>query len=174
MEIITRAPTDTLVAMKQKEVDATLIPEPWGTQMENKGVGTILLDWDKIPPHNGDYPLTILVASDDFLNNHKEMAKQAVEANIEAIEFIKQNPDKSYELINNQLKKLSGKGLEQDLIKAAISRLHLTPDVSKNVLEEMAQVSIENGFIKNVKPAELDLSKFIDTSLLEEVKKEKK
>jgi NitT/TauT family transport system substrate-binding protein len=44
VEIIARAPADTLVAMKQKEVDATLIPEPWGTQMENEGVGTILLD----------------------------------------------------------------------------------------------------------------------------------
>lgn len=174
VELIARAPADTRIAMKQKEVDATLISEPWATQMEKEGVGTILLDWDKIPPRNGDYPLTILVASDDFLKHHKEMAKQAIEANIEAIEFIKQNPDKSYELINNQLKKLSGVGLETELIKAAISRLHLTPDISKDVLEEMAQVSIENGFIKNVKSGELDLSKFVDTSLLEEVKKEKK
>ncbi|MEY9095332.1 ABC transporter substrate-binding protein [Paenibacillus sp. RC84] len=174
VEIIARAPADTLVAMRQKEVDATLIPEPWGTQMEKEGIGQILVDWDKIPPNNGNYPLTILVASDKFLKDHRDMAKGAIQANIDAINFIKSSPDKSYDLINNQLKKLSGKGLDNELIKAALSRLNLTPDVSKEAIEEMAKVSIDAGFIKNVKKEELDLSKFLDLSLLDEVKKEKK
>ncbi|WP_068777015.1 ABC transporter substrate-binding protein [Paenibacillus sp. FJAT-26967] len=174
VQIIARAPSDTLIAMRQKEIDATLIPEPWGTQMEKEGTGKILVDWDKIPPNNGNYPLTILVASDNFLKDHRDMAKGAIQANIDAIEFIKANPDKSYDLINKQLKQLSGKGLDNELIKAALSRLNLTPDVSKEAIEEMAKVSIDAGFIKNVKKEELDLSKFLDLTLLDEVKKEKK
>ncbi|ULL17473.1 aliphatic sulfonate ABC transporter substrate-binding protein [Paenibacillus sp. H1-7] len=170
VNIIARAPADTLIAMRQKEIDATLIPEPWGTQMEQEGIGKIIVDWNKIPPNNGNYPLTILVASDKFLTEHRDMAKQAIKANAEAIDFIKKNPDQSYELINNRLKALSGKGMDLALIKAALSRLNLTTDVSKEAIEEMAKVSIDAGYIKEVKKEQLDLSKFVDLSLLEEVK----
>ncbi|MCR8643569.1 ABC transporter substrate-binding protein [Paenibacillus sp. N1-5-1-14] len=170
VQIIARAPAETLVALRQKEVDATLIPEPWGTQIEEQGVGKVLVGWDKIPPNNGNYPLTILVASDKFLAEHRDLAKAAVKANSDAIQFIKTNEEKSYELINNQLKKLSGKGMDNKLIKAALAHLNLTTDVSRPVLEEMAKVSIDAGYIKDVKADQLDLSKFLDLSLLEEVK----
>lgn len=173
VNLIARAPADTLIAMRQKEVDATLIPEPWGTQMEQEGIGKIIVDWDKIPPNNGNYPLTLLVASDKFLKEHRDMAKGAIKANADAIDFIKKNPDKSYELINNRLKALSGKGMDIALIKAAISRLNLTTDVNKEAIEEMAKVSIDAGYIKDVKKEELDLSKFLDLSLLDEVKQGK-
>ncbi|MUG73085.1 ABC transporter substrate-binding protein [Paenibacillus validus] len=170
VQIIARAPADTLIAMRQKEIDATLIPEPWGTQMEQEGIGKVIVPWDQIPPNKGNYPLTILVASDKFLKEHRETAKQAVKANADAIEFIKTNPDQAYELINNRLKALSGKGMDINLIKAAISHLSLTTDVSKEAIEEMAKVSIDAGYIKDVKKEELDLSQFVDLSLLNEVK----
>jgi NitT/TauT family transport system substrate-binding protein len=170
VNIIARAPADTMVAMRQKEIDATLVPEPWGTQMEQEGVGKIIVDWDKIPPNNGNYPLTLLAVSDKFLKDHREMAKQAVKANADAVDFIKKNPDKSYEIINNRLKSLSGKGMEINLIKASVSRFSLTTDVSKEAIEEMAKVSIDAGYIKDIKKEELDLSKFLDLSLLTEVK----
>jgi NitT/TauT family transport system substrate-binding protein len=169
-QIIARAPADTLVALRQNEVDATLIPEPWGTQIESQGIGKVLVPWDKIPPNNGDYPLTILVASDKFLTEHKDLAKAAIKSNIEGIDFIKSNPDKAYELINKQLSTLSGKGMDIPLIKAAISHLKLTADINKAAIEEMAKVSIDAGYIKDVKVEQLDLSKFVDTSLLDEVK----
>jgi NitT/TauT family transport system substrate-binding protein len=170
VQIIARAPADTLIAMRQKEIDATLVPEPWGTQMEQEGIGKIIVDWDKIPPNNGNYPLTLLAASDKFLKEHRDMVKQAIQANADAVDFIKKNPDKSYELINNRLKALSGKGMEINLIKAAIGRLNLTTDVNKAAIEEMAKVSIDAGYIKDIKKEELDLSKFLDLTLLDEVK----
>lgn len=173
VQIIARAPADTLIAMRQKEVDATLIPEPWGTQMEQEGIGKVIVPWDQVPPNKGNYPLTLLAASDKFLKENKDLAKAAIKANAEAVEYIKKNPDKSYELINNRLKALSGKGMDIALIKAAISHLNLTTDISKEAVEEMARVSIDAGYIKDVKKEELDLSKFIDLTLLNEVKQGK-
>lgn len=170
VQLIAIAPADTLVAFRQKQVDATLIPEPWGTQIEQEGIGTTLVPWDKVPPNNGDYPLVILTASDKFLKDHRDLAKGAIKANLDAIDFITKNPDQAYPLINNQLQKLSGKGMDLALIKAAISHLKLTGDVSKGAIEELAKVSIDAGYIKDIKKEELDLSKFLDLSLLDEVK----
>ncbi|MBP1995023.1 ABC transporter substrate-binding protein [Paenibacillus eucommiae] len=173
VQILAAAPADTLTAFRQKEIDATLIPEPWGTQIENQGVGKILLDWDKIPPNNGNYPLVILVASDAFIKDHRDIVKGAIKANLDAIDFIQKNPDESYTLIDNRLKELSGKGMDLDLIKAAISRLSLTSDVSKEAIEEMAKVSIDAGYIKGIEKDKLDLTDFLDLSLLDEVKQGK-
>ncbi|MDU0204834.1 ABC transporter substrate-binding protein [Paenibacillus sp. MAH-36] len=172
VQIVTRAPADTLVAMRQKEVDATLIAEPWGTQIIQEGTGTILVDWNKIPPKDGNYPLTILVASDTFLKDHRDLAKKAVKANKQAIDFIQKNPDKAYGLISDELKQLAGKGMEPALIKAAIDHLKLTQDITIEDINEQAKASFDAGYLK-VKAEELDFSKFLDLSLLNETKKEK-
>lgn len=170
VQIIARAPADTLIAMRQKEVDATLVPEPWGTQMTQEGVAAILVDWDKIPPNNGNYPLTLMAASDDFLKKYPNAVKGAIKANLDAIDFIKKNPDQSYDLINKELQQLSGKGMDLALIKAAVSKFSVTSDVDVKAIEEMAKVSIDAGYIKDVKKEELDLSKFVDLTLLNDVK----
>lgn len=174
VQIITRAPADTLVAIRQKEVDATLIPEPWGTQMVEEGTGEVLVDWDKIPPNDGNYPLTILTASDKFLKDHRDLAEGAIKANEEGIDFIKQHPDESYAIISDELKELSGKGMDAKLIKAAIDHLNLTEDVDLDVIKTMAKVSFDAGYIKGIKDySQVDLSKFFDPSVLEDVKKSK-
>ncbi|RED60251.1 ABC transporter substrate-binding protein [Cohnella lupini] len=172
-EIITRAPADTLVAMRQKEIDAALVPEPWGTQMVQEGTAQILVDWDKIPPNNGDYPLTLMAANDKFIKDHRDLAKAAIEANLEAIRFIQDDPTKSYELVSNELKELTGKGMDTDLIKSALDHLKLTHEVDADAINLMAKVSFDAGYIKDVKEEELDLSPMLDLSLLEEVTQNK-
>ena len=104
------------MAIRQKEVDATLIQNLGGHKSFKKS-GTILVDWNKIPPKDGNYPLTILVASDKFLKEHRDLAKKAVKANKQAIDFIQQNPSKAYGLISDELKQLTGKGMDPALIK---------------------------------------------------------
>ncbi|OKP98080.1 ABC transporter substrate-binding protein [Paenibacillus sp. P46E] len=173
VQIITRAPADTLVAMRQKEVDATLIPEPWGIQLVEEGTGEVLVDWDKIPPNDGNYPLTLLVASDKFIQTHRDLAKQAIEANLKGIDFIHSHPEEAYELISAELKELSGKGMDVKLIKGALKHLNLTDEVNLEVIESMAKVSFDAGYIKDISEDKLDLSKFIDLSLLDEVKKDR-
>ncbi|MCD9021780.1 ABC transporter substrate-binding protein [Cohnella silvisoli] len=168
VQLITRKPADTLVAMRQKEVDATLIPEPWGSQMVQEGTGEVLVDWDRIPPNNGDYPLTLLTANDQFLKEHRDLAIKAIKANIQGIDFITQDPSKSYDLISQELKELTGKGMKPELIKAALDHLKLTHEVQPDAINVMAKVSFDAGYIKGIKENELDLSPFIDLSLLDE------
>jgi NitT/TauT family transport system substrate-binding protein len=170
VQLIAMAPADTLVAMKQKQVDAALLPEPWGTQIVGEGIGDIVVDWNKVPPNDGNYPLTILVASDSFLKEHRDLAKAAIRANLDAIDYIRKNPEATYALVSDELKELTGKGLAIDLIKAALNHLSLTEDVDKAALESMAKVAIDAGYIKGVDKNSLDLSGMLDLSLLQEVR----
>lgn len=56
------------------------------------------------------------------------------------------------------------------LIKAAVSHFSVTSVVSKQAIEDMANVSIDAGYIKDVKKKQFDLSKFVDLTLLNELK----
>lgn len=141
-----------------------------GTQIEKAGLGKVVVDWQAIPPNNGDYPTVIMVASDSMIQRHRDIVKGAIKANMDGIAFIQNNPEQAYELINNQLKQYSGKGMDKSLIKASLSRLKLTTDVDVKVMEEMAKVSIAARYMKGIKENELDLRKFVDLSMLEEVK----
>src|SRR4030095_8149080 len=108
-----------------------------------------------------------------FLKDHRELAKQAIKANLEGINFINEHSTEAYPLISDELKELSGKGMDTELIKAALNHLHLTEEVDLDVIKTMAKVSFDAGYIKGIKEDELDLSEFIDLSLLDEINKEK-
>ncbi|MBD3917401.1 ABC transporter substrate-binding protein [Paenibacillus sp. PR3] len=172
-QIIAMAPADTLTAMKQGQVDAALLPEPWGTQIANEGIGEIVADWNQIPPNKGNYPLTIIVSSEDFLNKHRNLAKSVLLANEDAIQFIHDNPDDTYSLVNDELKELTGKGLDVELIKAALEHLNLTTTIDEDALKTMAQVAVDAGYIKGVSPDGLDLEGLYDLSLLKETQEGK-
>ncbi|MFC5468108.1 ABC transporter substrate-binding protein [Cohnella suwonensis] len=167
-QLIAMAPADTLTAMKQGQVDATLLPEPWGTQIANEGIGDIVVDWDRIPPNKGNYPLTIIVSGDGFLKDHRDLAKSVLLANEDAIKFIHDNPDETYSLVSDELKELTGKGLDAELIEAALSHLSLTTDIDRDALKTMAQVAVDAGYVKGVGEAGLDLTGLYDLSLLKE------
>ena len=67
------------------------------------------------------------------------MAEKAVKANKQAIDFIQQNPSKAYDLISDELKQLTGKGMEPALIKAAIDHLKLTEDITLDDMQRAGQ-----------------------------------
>lgn len=173
VQLIAMAPADTLTAMKQGQVDAALLPEPWGTQITNEGIGDIAVEWDQIPPNKGNYPLTIIVSSDDFLKEHRNLAKSVLLANEDAIKFIKDSPDDTYSLVSDELKELTGKGLDAELIKATLSHLSLTTNIDQDALTIMAQVAVDAGYIKGVGADGLDLAGLYDLSLLKETQEGK-
>ncbi|MUT67418.1 ABC transporter substrate-binding protein [Paenibacillus sp. NEAU-GSW1] len=172
-QLIAMAPADTLTAMKQGQVDAALLPEPWGTQIANEGIGDIAVEWDQIPPNKGNYPLTIIVSSDDFLKDHRDLAKSVLHANEDAIKFIKDSPDDTYSLVGDELKELTGKGLDAELIKATLSHLSLTTNIDQDALKTMAQVAVDAGYVKGVGADGLDLAGMYDLSLLKETQEGK-
>ncbi|MCL6605077.1 MAG: ABC transporter substrate-binding protein [Paenibacillus sp.] len=170
VQLLSRSPADVLTAIRQGEIDGALIHEPWGSQIVEEGIGSVLVDWDKIPPNNGDYPLTVLAASDSFLADHRDLAKRAIAANAEGIRFIKETPDEAYQIVADQLKEWSGSTLNLKLIQSTFGHLKLTDELNTDAFKELADVSIDAGYIKNVTKKDLDLSSMFDLSLLKEVK----
>ena len=77
------------------------------------------------------------------------------------MKFIQENPEESQELVIKHLKDLTGKELNKDEVDAAFSRLEVTTDVNEKVIQEMADISKEAGYIPSS-----DIKGMIDLSLL--------
>lgn len=165
VNIIQVAPADMYLLFKQKQLDAALLPEPWGTQLKQQGVVDFVLDWDEIW-NKGDYPTVVLIVSDQFASQHPELVEKWLKAHMSTVQYINNNPVKSREIIKNRLKVLTRQDLEIDTIKAAMDRSKTTYLINQNILQEFAKLTYEAGYLKQ-KP---DVNKLYDDSFLKKVK----
>src|SRR5699024_6290991 len=104
-------------------------------------------DWDEFA-WGKDSTNTVVAASESFLE-HEKLVNAYLRAHQKAIQFIEENPEESQELVVNHIKDLTGKEMDASDVEAAFSRLEVTTSVNEQVLQEMADISEEAGYIQN-------------------------
>ncbi|MGE7602089.1 aliphatic sulfonate ABC transporter substrate-binding protein [Peribacillus sp. NPDC097675] len=164
VELFASAPADTAALFVQKQVDAAATQEPWGYVLENQAKGKLLLNWDDFA-WGKDSPNTVVAASQKFLDK-KGFSASYLKAHKKAVDFIQNNPEESQEIVIKHLKDLTGKELSKEEVAAAFSRLEVTTNINEEVIQEMADISKEAGYIPSA-----DIKGLIDLSTLEEVTK---
>ncbi|MGG4454367.1 aliphatic sulfonate ABC transporter substrate-binding protein [Brevibacillus porteri] len=163
VELYAAAPADTAALFVQKSVDGAATQEPWGYVLENQAEGKLLLDWDQFA-WGKESTNTVVAASDEFLKR-QGLATAYLQAHKKAVKFIQENPEESQDLIIKHLKNLTGKELSKKEVQAAFSRLEVTTEVNEKVIQEMADISQEAGYISSNK-----IDGLIDLKYLEEAK----
>lgn len=145
VELFAAAPADTATLFVQNSVDAAATQEPWGNILESQANGKLILDWDEFA-WGKDSTNTVVAASDEFLKN-KELASAYIRAHQKAVEFIQQNPEEAQDLVIQHIKELTGKEINKEETAAAFQRLEVTTDVNEQVIQEMADISKEAGYV---------------------------
>jgi NitT/TauT family transport system substrate-binding protein len=159
VDLFAAAPADTASLFIQKQVDAAATQEPWGYVLENQANGKLLLDWDEFA-WGKESTNTVVAARTDFLKN-KDLSQKYLDAHKKSVKFIQDNPEESKEIVIKHLKDLTGKELNKDEVDAAFTRLAVTTNVNEKVIQEMADISKEAGYIPSS-----DIKGLIDLSLL--------
>jgi NitT/TauT family transport system substrate-binding protein len=164
-------PTDNpqiLDLFKQGQIDGAWVPEPWAARLIVDGGGKLFLDERDLWP-NGEFVTAHIIVSSKFLKEHPDLVKAFLRAHVEVTQWEQQNPDQAKQLVNDEIKRLTGKALAQQVIDGAWSRLRITYDPISASLVKSADGAYEAGFLKE-KP---NLSGIYDLKLLNEVLKEK-
>lgn len=146
---------DIVNLMDNGSVDAALVPEPWGTTIENNGNATVLLDYDELFL-NGDYPTAVVIANGDFLNDHPDLVKEFLEMHEEATLYINEHLNDALSLVNAEIESVTGKSIDTDVIQNAFTRIDATADINKEAVMTFAQISLDEGFTNSV-PEESDV-----------------
>ncbi|MBM4763079.1 aliphatic sulfonate ABC transporter substrate-binding protein [Bacillus sp. B15-48] len=162
VEMFAAAPADTAPLFIQKSVDAAATQEPWGYVLENQAQGKLLLDWDEFA-WGKESTNTVVAARADFLEK-TDLVKAYLTGHKNAVEFIQNNPEEAQEIVIQHLKDLTGKEINRDELAAAFSRLSVTTEVNEQVIQEMADISQEAGYVPSN-----DIGGMVNLNLLNEL-----
>lgn len=155
IEICASSNADIVNLMDNGSIDGAVVPEPWGTMIENNGFSKILLDYDELFS-DGDYPTALVVASKEFLDAHADLAAEFLEMHKEATEFINEDPERTQQIVNEEIAAATGKSLEKDVIQNAFLRIKATDTLNTDAVLDFAKISNEAGFISKI-PEENDV-----------------
>ncbi len=168
VQVIPVSNADQLTLFLRKQIDGAWAPEPWASRLIGEAQGRVFLDERDLWP-NGRFVTTNLIVSTKFLNAHRDLVKKWVKAHVDLTEWINKNLPESKRILDDEIKKETGKALPPALIDASFAHLELTWDPVRSSLLQSAKMAFDAGFLGREMP---DLSGLYDLSLLNEVLKE--
>lgn len=168
LTIIPLANPDMLVMFQKKEIDAAWTVEPWVSRLEIEGGGKLFLDEKTLWPE-GLYVTTHLVVSKKLLQSDPALVKKLVAAHVDVTQALNADKIKAQEILNEQIKKETGKSLPAEIIEASLKRIEITWDPISSSLHKSAAAAAEIGYLKG----EVKLEGIYALQTLNEVLKEK-
>jgi NitT/TauT family transport system substrate-binding protein len=159
---------DQLTLFKKKQIDGAWTVEPWLARLEVEGGGEVFLEEELLWP-GGKYVTTHLVVGRTFLADNQRTMRKLIAALVEVTERINSDKMAAAAILNEQLKKETGKALKGEVIQKAMTRVEFTWDPICASLKQSAEASHRIGFIRK-EPA---LGGIYALTLLNEVLKEK-
>jgi NitT/TauT family transport system substrate-binding protein len=168
VEVIPIENPDILTLFQKKELDGAWVPEPWASRLVKQGNGRIFVDERTLWP-NSDFVTANIIVSLKFLKENPDLVKKWLKGHVETTIWINKNKPNAQLILNEEIKKITGKSLPEDVLSDAFARLTVTWDPIKDSLFKSADNAFELGFIKNK-----DLKEIYHLKPLNNVLKEKK
>jgi sulfonate transport system substrate-binding protein len=150
----------TLDQFKAEHIDGAWLPEPWASRMVLEAGAKVLVDERSLWP-GGQFATTNLVVSTTFLAAHPDTVKALIDGQIAANQWITSDPTDAQTLLNDQLKKLTGKALTGAEIQRAFSEQTATDDPLAASLQTSMDHAVSTGLLKKT-----DLHGIFDLTLL--------
>jgi NitT/TauT family transport system substrate-binding protein len=169
VQVIPIANPDQMTLFLRKQIDAAWAPEPWASRLIHEAGGRLFFDERDLWP-NGEFVTAHIIVRTQFLREHRNLVKKWLKAHVEMTEWINKNLPQAKQVLNDQLKKDTGKALPQRVLDDSFSRLKVTYDPVRSSLFTSAKWAFDAGLLGRERP---DLSGIYDLSVLNEVLKEK-
>ena len=153
VEILPVKNPDILALYLQQQIDAAWVPEPWASRLVADARAKVVVDEASLWP-NHRFTTTVLVVSTRFSESHPDAVQQILRAHGEIISWLNGHSREAKILVNQALKKLTGKSLSVPVIDAAWSHLTFSSDPEPDNIVTMAESARDAGYLKG----QIDLS----------------
>ncbi len=168
VEVRQASNADILTLLQKGEIDAALVPEPWGSRLIKEAKANIILDYKDLF-RKGKYSTAVVVVRTEFLKEHPLIVENFIKAHVNVTNYINKNPNKAKEMVNKQIIKLTKKGIEKDVLNDAFNRLTITNNPEKDSVLDFVKFSLNEDFLR-IQPDTKDL---FNLTILNKVLKEK-
>ena len=139
---------DVANMMERGDIDAALVPEPWGATLIEQGA-KLLLDYDDIYME-GNYDVAVVVVRKEFMEQHPELVQAFLQEHEEATKKLEEEKETALQVINTELKDATGKALSDAIITQAFVRIEVSTGLNKESIMGFANISQEEEFIKEI------------------------
>ena len=134
--------------MNRGDIDAALVPEPWGTTLLSKGAN-LVLDYDKVCS-DASYDVAVVVVRKEFMNKNPELVDAFLEEHTNATATINNSLESSLEKINTEINSATGKSLEKSVIEQSFSRINVGTKYNTKSIMDFANISKQQKFINEL------------------------
>ncbi len=168
LEQVTISPmanADQISLFQQKQLDGAWVPEPWVSRLVSEVGGEVLVDERDLWP-NGSFATTVIIVSNDFLEQHPDVVKQWLTAHVAVTDWINAHPTEAQALVNTEIEQLTGAALDETVLANAWERLDPTYVPDQTGIDTFRGQAVTLGFIQ---AAGLDFNQLYDFSLLSEI-----
>jgi NitT/TauT family transport system substrate-binding protein len=164
VNLIALSNPDQLTMFQEKQLDGAWTIEPWVSRLVLDAGGKVFLDEKDLWPE-GKYVTTHLVVRRAFLGNHMDEVRNLLRAHIKVTQLIQTNPAAAMTILNEQIRKETGRALAPEVIERSLERIQLTWDPIASSLYEDARAAHEIHFLRQ----QPDLTGIYDLTLLNQV-----
>lgn len=117
----------TLETFRSGQIDGAWVPEPWATRLVQEGEGKVLVDERSLWP-SGWFVTTHLIVRTEFLREHPDVVRKLLKGHVAANRFIHANQTEARSVVNQGIKKMTGKLLPREVIEVSWANLEFTND----------------------------------------------
>jgi NitT/TauT family transport system substrate-binding protein len=147
VSLVALSNADQLTMFKKRQIDGAWTVEPWLARLEVEGGGTMFLEEKALWP-GGRYATTHLIVNKTFLTDNQAVIRNLIAALVEVTTRINSDKAAAIPILNEQLKRETGKALKAEVIQKAMTRIELTWDPICSSLKRSAEASHRIGFLK--------------------------
>lgn len=134
--------------MRRGDVDAALVPEPWGATLIENGA-QLMLDYDQIYM-NGDFDVAVVVVRREFMEEYPEIVEEFLKQHEAATVYINENKEEAMGIINEEIKASTGKNLSESVLKEAFKRMEINTDINKEAIHGFAEIARGLKYIRKM------------------------
>ena len=136
---------DVATGLQRGQLDAAMLPEPWGTQLIANGDATLLLDARQIL--GGRYPTTVLVVTQELARERPAVVRALLRANCRAVDLVWRNPELVVGVFQEVIRGVQGRAPSRQTLRASEARLRPTTSVDRAGTEELIGAADRAGYL---------------------------
>jgi NitT/TauT family transport system substrate-binding protein len=163
VSILPQPNSQAVEALQAGAIDGAWIPEPYASQAISKGGAHVLVDERDLWP-NGRYVTTQLIVRTAFLQEHPDLVRALLEAQVEANDAVNADGAAAQQVVARQLKAITGSAIDPEVLASAWQNLVFTNDPIAASLLTSAQRAEKLGLLEDV-----SLDGLYDLTLLNQV-----
>ena len=152
---------DVVRLLRDGEIDAAWMPEPYPTYVEAQGIADVFVDEATLWPQ-GAFLTGNLVVSTVYMQAHPEVVQALVEANVETIRFMQAQPARAEQLALGSLLDAGAPALGIDVLHDAWDKLTFTWEPLPSSMVRVADDAYRVGILAEPPEGILDVYRLED------------